>query len=378
MLEKRPINVLMVTAQYFPIMGGVETHVHEVGRRLVRAGVNVTVLTTMPHAGTVTVPRKEIIEGMNIIRVPAWPEQRDYYLAPAMYAVIREKAWDLVHCQGCHTLVPPLAMIAARMARIPYILTFHTGGHSSPARSHIRKVQWQLQRQLYAHATRLIGVSRFEMDYFHQTLKLPAQQFSVMSNGSTLPPIKPPLLRTDAAKLIMSVGRLEKYKGHQYLITALPKIRERYPDARLLILGKGPYETALRELGQRVGVSQWMEIRAVPAQDRLLMAETLAQASLVTLLSEYEAHPVAVMEAVALQRPVLVANNSGLKELAEQGLARAVELSSTPEEIAQAVCQQIEDPLMAPAHLHITTWDDCTQQVLDLYKEVIGRNRCAF
>lgn len=366
------MNVLMVTAQYFPVMGGIETHVHEVGRRLVRAGVNVTILTTRPQEGGTAI--SEVIEGMNVIRVPAWPSQRDYYLAPEMYAIIHNKAWDLVHCQGCHTFVPPLAMAAARTAHVPYILTFHTGGHSSPVRSSIRTRQWQLQRRLYASARKLIGVSHFEADYFRQVLKLPAQQFAVVSNGSTLPQIELPPPFQDGEKLILSVGRLEKYKGHQHLITALPRIRQRYPEARLRIVGSGPYEVALRDLGQRVGVSEWMEIRPVPAQDRLLMAETLSQASLVALLSEYEAHPVAVMEAVALQRPVLVANNSGLRELAEQGLARAVELSSTPEEIAQAVCQQIEDPILPPAHLHIPTWDDCTQQVLTLYQEAIGQN----
>ena len=40
----------MVTPRYFPYMGGVETHVHEVGGRLCRLGVDVTLLTTIaPH-----------------------------------------------------------------------------------------------------------------------------------------------------------------------------------------------------------------------------------------------------------------------------------------------------------------------------------------
>jgi len=58
------------------------------------------------------------------------------------------------------------------------------------------------------------------------------------------------------------------------------------------------------------------------------MAEMLSQAMLVALLSEYEAHPVAVMEALALRRPVLVADTSGMRELAEQGFARSVSLDS--------------------------------------------------
>ena len=44
------------------------------------------------------------------------------------------------------------------------------------------------------------------------------------------------------------------------------------------------------------------------------MAEELSQAALVVLLSEYETHPIAVLEAVALGRPALVAATSGLSE----------------------------------------------------------------
>ncbi len=39
-------SVLLVAARYFPYMGGMETHVYEVGQRLARAGIRVTVLTT--------------------------------------------------------------------------------------------------------------------------------------------------------------------------------------------------------------------------------------------------------------------------------------------------------------------------------------------
>ena len=41
-----PLRLLLVAASYFPYSGGLETHVHEVGRRFARAGVEVTILTT--------------------------------------------------------------------------------------------------------------------------------------------------------------------------------------------------------------------------------------------------------------------------------------------------------------------------------------------
>lgn len=368
-------NVLMVTPRYFPYMGGIETHVHEVGRRLVKSGVNITLVTTMPYVLSASLPQEEVIEGMRVIRVPAWPRQRDYYIAPALSFLIKSGKWDIIHCQGCHTFVPPVAMLAAKRAKIPYIVTFHTGGHSSRFRAKIRNIQWKLLRPLLADAAHLIGVSHFEVDYFRHLLQLPATQFSIIPNGASLPHVMNllPVARTQS--LIVSVGRLERYKGHQHLITALPNIRERLHDAQLLILGAGPYEENLRKLAQKVGVAEQVEIRAVPASDRQAMAAILSQASLVALLSEYEAHPIAVMEALALQCPVLVANTSGLQELAEQKLVRAISLSSTPEEIAIAALQQMEEPLI-PNKIALPTWEDCTQKLQAIYNLSIGREQC--
>lgn len=371
------LNILMVTPRYFPYMGGTETHVHEVGPRLVRNGVDITLLTTAPHHLAPLFPKEQEVEGMHVIRVQAWPSGRDFYIAPQMYSIIKYGKWDLVHCQGCHTFVAPLAMFAAKEAKIPYVITFHTGGHSSRFRNAIRGIQWKSLRPLLADASKLIGVSRFEADYFRNVLHLPAEQFSVIPNGVTLPALNPLSSGNSTQSLIVSVGRLERYKGHQHLITALPKIRERCPGAKLLILGAGPYEARLRELACRAGVAEHVEIRSVPPGDRQAMAEILSQAALIALLSEYEAHPIAVIEALALHRPVLVADTSGMHELAELGLVRAVSLNSSLEEIALAALQQIEEPLTPPAHHLLPTWDDCARQLQAIYNVSIRREQCA-
>ena len=237
-------------------------------------------------------------------------------------------------------------------------------------------MQWKLLRPLLADASTLVGVSRFEASYFRDSLHLPTKQFVVIPNGAALPALPQIPSEIPARTLIVSVGRLERYKGHQRLITALPKIREWRSDVRLLILGAGPYEAALLELAQSTGVAEYVEIRSVPARDRQGMAELLSQASLVALLSEYEAHPVAVMEALALRLPVLVADTSGMRELAEQGFARSVSLDSTPEEIAAAALRQIEEPLL-PAQLALPTWEDCTRKLLTIYNMSVGREQCA-
>jgi glycosyltransferase involved in cell wall biosynthesis len=266
-----------------------------------------------------------------------------------------------------------MAMLAAKSAQIPYILTFHTGGHSSGWRNRVRGIQWQLLRPLLKDAAKLIGVSQFEASYFRDMLRIPERHFTVIPNGAAIPNLPPDQLGVVPSSLIISVGRLEKYKGHHRLIAALPKIREQRPDAQLLLLGAGPYETALRNLAQQTGVGEYVEIRSVPASDRQAMTEQLSQAALVALLSEYEAHPIAIMEALALRRPVLVADTSGLREIAERGLARSVPLKSTPEEVAAAALEQMKAPLTLPDHFSLPTWDDCAHQLQSIYHTAVRR-----
>src|SRR4051812_31866765 len=148
--NKNALNLLMVAARYFPYTGGVETHVYEVGRRLANNGVNITILTTVLSSLSTPLPKEEVVEGMRIIRVQAWPPQCDYHIAPEIYSIIKHGKWDLVHCQGYHTFVPPLAMLAAKKAKIPYLVSFHSGGDTSRFRKAIRGAQRMVLRPLFA------------------------------------------------------------------------------------------------------------------------------------------------------------------------------------------------------------------------------------
>lgn len=340
------IRVLTVTPRYAPYTGGIEHHVAEVARRLAQKNVDITVLTTDPSG---KLPTTEHVQGVQIRRLKAWPAERDYYFAPGLLREITRGKWDLMHLQGYHTLVAPLAMLAARRVRLPYVVTFHGGGHSSRLRNAARGIQRMLLRPFLAHAERLVAVANFEIDLFAHALRVPRDRFVLIPNGADLPPAPESVNgSSQEGPLIASVGRLERYKGHQRVIAALPKVLEQQPNARLRIVGTGPYEAELHRQAQELGVANHIEIGGIPPDDRRGMATLLASAALVTLLSDYETHPLSVIEALALRRPVLVADTSGLSELAQQGLVRAVPLDSPPAFVAEAILGQLRDPLVPP------------------------------
>lgn len=367
------LRVLMVTPRYLPEMGGVETHVAQVAPRLVQAGAEITILTTdRTHA----LPPREVRDGVTIVRVPAGPARRDYHFAPGIVPIIAGGNWDVVHCQSYHTLVAPMAMLAAQRAQRPYVVTFHGGGHSSRLRNTLRGGQWALLRPLMARAARLVAIARFEIGLYGQRLGLGAERFALIPNGADLPAVQAGAA-PEGRDLVLSIGRLERYKGHHRVIAALPILLRERPTVCLRVVGAGPEEARLRDLTRRLGVAERVEIGPVPPTDRRAMAALLAQASLVTLLSDYETHPIAALEALSLGRPVLVAHGSGMAELAELGLARAVAADAAPAEVAAAMLAQLRHPLIPPP-LALPTWDDCAAGLLDLYHTVARRPaRCA-
>lgn len=369
----------MATPYYLPHIGGVEQHVAEVARRLAaEPGVSVTVLTTGREMG---LPEAETRDGVEIRRFAGHPRGRDWLLAPGLARAIKTGPWDVLHLQSYHTLVAPLAMRAAARAGLPYVVTFHGGGHSSPLRTRVRRLQRRALGPLLRRAARLVAVAQFEITTYGRELGIGPERFVLIPNGVDLPAddeaapgARSAAPDTTGGPLIASVGRLERYKGHQRLLAALPHILRSEPGARVWIAGSGPYEGALRRQAAELGISDRVEISAVPITERREMAARLRGVDLVVLLSDFETHPVAAMEALGLGRPLLVGTGSGLGELADRGLARSVDPASPPDVVARAVLRELREPL-APAVSALPTWDACASGLLDLYREIASARR---
>lgn len=367
------LRILMVAARYFPFMGGTEAHIHETGRRLAERGHSVSVLTTDP---TGRLAACEAVAGMRVARVRAWPKNRDWCFAPQLYSHIAKRHWDVVHVQGYHTFVAPIAMLAAARNDIPFVLTFHSGGHSSKLRNSIRGMQCTALRPLVNRAARCLAVSDFEADLFSASLRLPRDRFTVVPNGAHVPAPARDTVPANGGCLIVSVGRLERYKGHHRAIAAMPHLLQRLPSARLCVLGEGPYEGPLRDQIQQLGLTEHVTISAIPAGDRQAMGTLLSGSSLVVLFSDYEAHPIAILEALSLQKPVVVTSTSGLKELADRGLARSVTLGASPVEIASVMAEEIGARRPAPT-IALPSWEDCCTRLVEVYASVVSGTRPA-
>lgn len=370
--EERPLRILQVCPRYFPFVDSVQDHTYQLSRRLAAAGVSVTILTSNPEG---KLPAEEESGNVRIKRVRSYPTGKDYTFAPDIYPIVAHGRWDVVHIQSCHDLIAPTAMLAALKSDTPYIVTLHgRSGQASQAHAALRSLYWQMLRPLLARARRLISTARFEQHFFGERLGLPASTFSYIPTGGDLPTLRAPMVPSTNQPLLVSIGPLKHDKGHQRVIAALPHVLRQRPNVRLWIVGSGPYDAELRSLAKRLGVADRVSIHSVPPDDRLRLAIEISNASLVLSLSEHESNSMAILEAVALGRSVLVANAPYLNDLAADGLARAISLHYGSEQLAAAIVDQLDRP-HRPQRMRLGTWDECSSRVLTLYEDIAGPRR---
>jgi colanic acid/amylovoran biosynthesis glycosyltransferase len=126
---------------------------------------------------------------------------------------------------------------------------------------------------------------------------------------------------TEGSLVYLTVARLTENKGAQYAIQAFAKVRESHPDARLRIVGEGPYRGALESEAKRLGggVDFLGQMPRAQALQEMLKADVLVQPSYTTGEGEKEGVPNVLMEAQATGMPVVSTRHAGIPEVVLDG-----------------------------------------------------------
>ncbi len=106
---------------------------------------------------------------------------------------------------------------------------------------------------------------------------------------------------------LVAVGRLAAQKGHDLLLRAIAIVRATHPSIHVTIVGDGPDRAALEELARGLGIAPNVTFAGFVAEPLPLVKV----ADLFVLCSRYEGFPNAVLEALAIGKPVVVTDCPG-------------------------------------------------------------------
>jgi glycosyltransferase involved in cell wall biosynthesis len=166
--------------------------------------------------------------------------------------------------------------------------------------------------------------------------RLDADRIRVVPNPIDDATFMPAADEAECAGRILIVGRIERAKGQDLLVEALPRIREAVPEAHLLLVGSdGGATEQLERRAAELGVREAVRLAGARAREEL--PPIYRSAAVCAVPSRFEAFPYAAVEAMACGRPVIASKVGGLVEVIEDGNDGLLVAPESPEALAATI-----------------------------------------
>jgi len=300
------MKIVVIGTRGIPdIQGGVETHCQELYPRLAQLGCDITVVTRTPYVpkekrmttyGKISLkhiyaPKKKSIEAIT------------HTFLAILYA--RLSGADIVHI---HAIGPALLTPFARILGLRTVLTHHGPDYDRHKWGATAKTILRLGEAAGARfASEVIVISQVIADILES--KHRRNNTHLIYNGV---PIPTPSTATDyldelgitKGKYVIAVGRFVEEKGFHDLIEAWQKLGD--PDYHLVLVGDADHETTYSQKLKQQAKSAGIILTGFIKGQKL--SQIFSHAHLFVMPSYHEGLPIALLEAMSYNLPVLVSN----------------------------------------------------------------------
>ncbi|MEO6443864.1 MAG: glycosyltransferase family 4 protein [Gemmatimonadaceae bacterium] len=375
------MHVLVVTNDFPPRIGGINYYVDQLFRRFPPGEVTIFSSTSKGWQAFDAEYPQEVIRLPTGMMLPTPGVRRE------LHAVLRARRPDVV-LFGALWPLGHMGPAIRRKTGIPYGgfshgleftgalvpgLLGHVGRHASLLTAVSDWARRKLEPAFGWEGRMQLLPSGIDTEDFH-----PGVSDAVVRERHTL----------GDAPVVCCVSRLVERKGQDMLIRALPRLAAAMPGVRLLVVGSGPYEGALRALAREVGVTPRVVFagavpyRELPAYFRAGNVFAMPCRSRLGGL-DIEALGAVFLQAAAVGRPVIVGASGGAPEAVVHGTTGYVVDPGSPDAIADAILPLLASPERAAAMgaagaewVHREwTWDAMTARLRGMLDEAVGAKR---
>ncbi len=357
------MRVLMLSWEFPPnVAGGLGRHVAELAPVLAQQDVEIHLVTPEFTRQGLPVETEDCLSVHRVyVKVDANSDIYERAVAAnetlERYAhQLREKVgfYHLIHT---HDWLTSFAAIALSNAwNRPLVATIHATERGR-VRGHITShLQWSIdnaERNLIYAAHQVIVCSRYmfnEVQYFFHAV---ADKLEIVPNGVNVDhlhdgynPGDLELFRARYAApdepIVFSIARLVYEKGIHLLVRAAPRILAEFPQARIVIAGRGPEADNLEQQVRQLGVADRVSfIGFISDHERNHLYEV---ATCAVFPSLYEPFGIVALEAMALGCPVVVSDVGGLSEVVTHTETGVTVLPDNPDSVAWGVLHTLMHP----------------------------------
>lgn len=368
-------NILIFFWYYSP-PGGAELFIKEITERLSH-GYNFEIITAQCKKN---LPKKERINGVLVHRVGVGNFLIDKFLFPLFsiplaFKIKKDKRISLIH----GVIANPAgfsAMFFHLLTKTPFLLTEQSGNLDQKARD-LTPITFWIYKKIYQNSDFIHVISNF-LKKTILSLGITEDKMKVVPNGINLSELKLSLkkgIEKEKYKIVC-VARLEKYKGIEYLIEALPKILNTFPETKLILIGEGQERNNLELKIRKLGLESKVELKGEIPHEKIY--EELAKSNVFILPSLEEGQGLVVLEAQAAQVPVVATNVGGIPDFIRDGESGVLVEPKNPLKLSQSVIRIFSDPEFAQnlvknasTNLEKYDWRNIAGEIDQIYKQLI-------
>lgn len=197
-----------------------------------------------------------------------------------------------------------------------------------------------------------ISVSREAVMRLADGLQIPESKIHVLPNCSgqhLMPGASKALPRSnlhnstdDLRRTVVTVGRITRQKGYEYLVEAASQVTRLKPSTHFVWVGDGEDDSIFRKLITKHGLDAYFSL--IGWSDRVDLY--LLSADLFVLPSLWEGTPLSISEAMAFGCPIVATNVGGISEMVDSNEAWLVE-PGDPENLQKSILLALKNPLLA-------------------------------
>ena len=323
------MRIAVFTDTYLPTVDGVVTSVLTTKRELERRGHEVIVFAPqVPGNGR---GRSEDVVWVRAREFRHYPGYRIAMFPGREVELLEDMKVDLVHSHGIG-FMGIKGMWAAWQCKRPLVLTFHTMvmdamTYYTPFHINLDLLArgLRLYLRVFLHKCAAVVVPSLsilrELERFAPRMRLT----DVIPTGVDITRFRPDLDESwvrrkygfDGDEVVLHVGRLAYEKDLQVLAAAFARLKAWRPNAKLLLVGRGPYEQGLRALVRKKGIAEDVVFAGfVPDED---LPAYYAASDAFAITSRFETQGLAVLEAMASGKPVAGVNYRAIPEFVRDG-----------------------------------------------------------
>lgn len=263
------------------------------------------------------------------------------YFPKAVYLARLMQQHQITHIHAHFVNHPTLvAYIIHQLTGIGYSFTAHG--------SDLHKRQAMLKEK-FESAKFAVMISNYNRDFFYRHTKLePSDKLHIVRCGFDNDTFLPTVKESHSGPLqILCVASLREVKGHTYLLDAAKVLQERNLDFEMHFIGEGEERSALTEKVNTLQLSKQVFLHGAKTQAEILpfmqQADIFALASFKTKSGNREGIPVVLMEAMAMEVPIVASNVSGIPELVQDTVTGLLAEPQNGNDFAEKIIQTVTD-----------------------------------